>query len=153
MGMTTPPLETVSVGTKAPLGRSETSPELWAVGSWLSAALDDPKVCAEMKRDINEWFDGNGHHRPSPPSLVDQEGVRERMNEAIDRANNIVIRPDRDDPSLWFVIDENTAEPEVNWPGDLIAQFRSYPEAKACWKKERADEALAVMSPRIEGDA
>lgn len=41
--MTTPPLETVSVGTKAPLGRSETS----------------------------------------PPSLVDQEGVREAVKAAI----------------------------------------------------------------------
>jgi hypothetical protein len=27
-----------------------------AIGSWLSAALDDPKVCAEMKRDINAWL-------------------------------------------------------------------------------------------------
>ena len=27
-----------------------------AIGSWLSAALDDPDVCAEMKRDIVIWF-------------------------------------------------------------------------------------------------
>jgi len=26
------------------------------LGAWLSAALDDPKPCAEMKRDINAWF-------------------------------------------------------------------------------------------------
>lgn len=26
------------------------------VGRWLSAALDDPGVCAEMKADINAWF-------------------------------------------------------------------------------------------------
>ena len=39
--------------------------ELWAVGSWLSAALDDPKVCAEMKADINAWFEGGGHVRQS----------------------------------------------------------------------------------------
>ena len=26
------------------------------VGKWLSAALDDPDVCAEMKADIREWF-------------------------------------------------------------------------------------------------
>ena len=50
---------------------------LWAVGSWLSAALDDPKVCAEMKRDIQEWFDGNGHLRlaaslTAPPSAEPQ---------------------------------------------------------------------------------
>lgn len=26
------------------------------LGRWLSAALDDPGVCAEMKDDINAWF-------------------------------------------------------------------------------------------------
>jgi len=26
------------------------------LGSWMSAALDDPKVCEEMKADIREWF-------------------------------------------------------------------------------------------------
>jgi hypothetical protein len=26
------------------------------LGAWLSAALDDPKVCDAMKADINEWF-------------------------------------------------------------------------------------------------
>lgn len=27
-----------------------------ALGAWMSAALDDPKVCAAMKSDIQEWF-------------------------------------------------------------------------------------------------
>lgn len=27
-----------------------------AIGRWLSAALEDPTVCAEMKADINAWF-------------------------------------------------------------------------------------------------
>jgi len=26
------------------------------IGGWLSAALDDPKVCDAMKTDINSWF-------------------------------------------------------------------------------------------------
>lgn len=26
------------------------------LGAWLSAALEDPNVCAEMKADIREWF-------------------------------------------------------------------------------------------------
>ena len=26
------------------------------LGKWMSAALDDPSVCAEMKADIHEWF-------------------------------------------------------------------------------------------------
>jgi len=28
-----------------------------SIGKWLSAALDDPMVCAEMKADINAWFE------------------------------------------------------------------------------------------------
>lgn len=47
--------------------RGEGEP-VWAIGSWLSAALDDPKVCAEMKRDINEWFDEGGYRRAHPPT-------------------------------------------------------------------------------------
>lgn len=27
------------------------------IGKWLSAALEDPGVCAEMKADINAWFE------------------------------------------------------------------------------------------------
>lgn len=26
------------------------------LGSWMSAALDDPSVCDEMKQDINRWM-------------------------------------------------------------------------------------------------
>ena len=26
------------------------------IGKWLSASLDDPKVCDVMKKDIEEWF-------------------------------------------------------------------------------------------------
>jgi hypothetical protein len=26
------------------------------IGKWLSAALDDEKVCIEMKQDIENWF-------------------------------------------------------------------------------------------------
>jgi hypothetical protein len=28
----------------------------WAIGKWLSAALDDPTACKEIKADIHEWF-------------------------------------------------------------------------------------------------
>jgi hypothetical protein len=33
----------------------------YKIGSWLSAALEDPSVCAEMKADINAWFEA---HQP-----------------------------------------------------------------------------------------
>lgn len=28
------------------------------LASWMSAALDDPQVCQEMKSDIQDWFGG-----------------------------------------------------------------------------------------------
>lgn len=31
-------------------------PQDTALGKWLSAALDDPAVCSEMKSDIKDWF-------------------------------------------------------------------------------------------------
>lgn len=37
----------------------------YAIGAWRSAALGDPNVCAEMKRDINRWFDM--WQRQAPP--------------------------------------------------------------------------------------
>lgn len=30
------------------------------LGRWMSAALDDPKVCKEMKEDIDKWFEAMG---------------------------------------------------------------------------------------------
>ena len=28
-----------------------------AIGPWLSAALEDPNICKEMKQDIEYWFE------------------------------------------------------------------------------------------------
>jgi hypothetical protein len=53
------------------------------VGSWLSAALEDPGVCQEMKSDIEAWF---AALQPTPPSwgaagvqmtIAEQEGSHE----------------------------------------------------------------------------
>ena len=33
----------------------------YKIGEWLSAALEDPNVCAEMKADIRAWFEA---HQP-----------------------------------------------------------------------------------------
>ena len=41
------------------------------LGAWMAAALDDPKVCAEMKADINRWF----AFMASRPSTPDKAGV------------------------------------------------------------------------------
>lgn len=54
---------------------AEGAGELWPVGSWLSAALDDPSVCAEMKADIREWFDNGGHLRARSSAPEAREAV------------------------------------------------------------------------------
>ena len=59
----------LSLAPTAPVEASG-SEELWSVGSWLSAALDDPKVCDAMKSDIRDWFDNGGHLRPQPSGFL-----------------------------------------------------------------------------------
>jgi len=41
------------------------------LGAWLSAALDDPDVCDEMKSDIKEWFSAGdpSANIPDPSAL------------------------------------------------------------------------------------
>lgn len=46
-----------------PAQSADSGGELWEIGSWLSAALDDPKVCDEMKAAITSWFEGGGYLR------------------------------------------------------------------------------------------
>jgi len=63
-----------SVGHRASAQEPERTadPSRWAVASWLSSALDDPKVCSAMKRDIRDWFRGGGDMRPAvPPDDLD----------------------------------------------------------------------------------
>jgi len=38
------------------------------LGFWLSGALEDPKVCEEMKQSIQVWFDTieNSEHKVTP---------------------------------------------------------------------------------------
>lgn len=38
------------------------------LGAWMSAALDDPQVCKEMKDDINNWMSVNYHHTIPDPA-------------------------------------------------------------------------------------
>lgn len=51
------------------------------IGIWMAAALDDPNVCQEMKRDINAWFDaidGTNEQKAPPtndPTLHELYGV------------------------------------------------------------------------------
>ncbi|MFA5951535.1 MAG: hypothetical protein WC807_14745 [Hyphomicrobium sp.] len=46
----------------------------YKIGWWLSGALEDPNVCAEMKADINAWFEAHqpGLVMPSPVPSANQ---------------------------------------------------------------------------------
>lgn len=49
-----------------------------AIGGWLAAALDDPAVCAEMKRDVNRWFDAampSAQAHPARSGVVSDAGL------------------------------------------------------------------------------
>lgn len=46
-----------------------------ALGKWMSAALDDPSVCAEMKADINAWF-AAAQPLPQPTDNFDTVAAR-----------------------------------------------------------------------------
>lgn len=60
-----------AVATRSmPPDRDEAVAASLALGSWMSAALDDPSVCAEMKRDINRWFDAAMPSAPPPAAGV-----------------------------------------------------------------------------------
>ncbi len=45
--------------------------EDFAIGFWLSAALEDDKTCKEFKEDIRAWFDQERI----------KEGLKQRQNE------------------------------------------------------------------------
>jgi hypothetical protein len=48
----------------------------WNVGRWLSAAMEDDSVCAEMKRDVNAWFAELGAREQRATTLTDEQIVR-----------------------------------------------------------------------------
>ena len=51
----------------------------------------------------------------------------------------------------WFVIDGTTAEPEVNWPGELINQFNEWEDARRCRRLCIIDALLlALREPTAE---
>lgn len=64
-------------------------PERWGVGSWLSAALDDPKVCDAMKSDIRDWFNNGGHLRPQPSGETREVSGHDAHTFLIEFANAI----------------------------------------------------------------
>lgn len=77
-----------AVATRSmPPEREEVVAASLALGGWMAAALDDHAVCAEMKRDINRWFDAAMPSAPPPAAGVpdvrsDAENWGNALNEA-----------------------------------------------------------------------
>lgn len=56
------------------------------VGKWLSAALEDPKVCQAMKDDINEWFESKRWPEEENKNTINYEKInpdREDQGESV----------------------------------------------------------------------
>lgn len=47
--------------------------------------------------------------------------------------------------NLWFVVDGTSAEPEVNWPGELISEHASPEEARIGRARAIIDMAGGVV--------
>ena len=47
--------------------------------------------------------------------------------------------------SPWLLIDVSRAEPEVNWPGDLLGEFEMLEEANTAYFNLMARAAIAAM--------
>lgn len=57
------------------------------LGRWMSAALDDPKVCDEMKDDIRRWF-SSGHMYWNDVLLRMKQTSDERQEKIIEWLRN-----------------------------------------------------------------
>ena len=55
-----------------------------SIGSWLSAALDDPNVCAEMKADIEAWFKG-GEPGPEAAQHIGADDLAAALSDAVEK--------------------------------------------------------------------
>ena len=54
------------------------------LAKWLSAALDDPNVCAEYKRDINTWFAAQAQQPAQEPAAPVQEPITKALIELLE---------------------------------------------------------------------
>jgi hypothetical protein len=97
----------------------------WNVGRWLSAALEDEYVCAEMKRDIRAWFDELEAVAPFMPAAA-QEFVNVPPGLTREEKRQLIL-----DHAPAAALDERGAF-EAAWR-------RQYPEHAATFMKSCID--------------
>lgn len=88
-------LRTTPAATKsaAPVAANASAEATYRIGRWLSAALEDPNVCAEMKSDINAWMEaGKPNVQPSGNASAEARlrGVLEKTSRALEEIKAIV---------------------------------------------------------------
>ncbi len=87
------------------------------IGAWLSAALEDPNTCPEMKADIRAWFDSV--YRSNEPDYLEfvrvvagEEWLQYRgdgqfeckfCNCLLERSDNCVAKHPDGFPHCWWV--------------------------------------------------
>ena len=120
----------------------------YKVGRWLSAALDDPTTCAEMKADINAWF-AAGKPNVQPTDESAEARLREAVLVSIDMIENCAGVPTNPDslPQMVKVYLQQAVsaagdEAKKSEGGTIVAPYNP------CLAKLRKDEPFFVLLGR-----
>lgn len=91
----------------------------------------------------------------TPDTLVE---LREQLGTAFEAALSIEALGTSDNPlgygppykAPWFIIDTSTAEPEVNWPGELIEEVAEVDRVGKALRRAQVDRLLALLTPLLD---
>ena len=98
------------------------------VGGWLSAALDDPNVCDQMKADINRWFSAGFLYLDSVRQLMQADREAVRAEQAAELAKWKALAE-----TLAFMLEAGTRfmpSSATVWHREAAKALRQYKEAR-----------------------
>lgn len=105
------------------------------LGRWMSAALDDPKVCEEMKADIREWFSAGEPMETLCQVLTTPTRIEAAQQEATDRDEA------EEYPTAWTISKRRYEEKQKSYGTKLP------PMADKPLVEQIIDEADALTTP------
>lgn len=79
-----------------------------------------------------------------PPTPVLTERMKLALK-ALELAGGPFLEKSHDDPTLWYVVDGNKADHEVNHPGELIAGPIAFDDAHVFLRVARAEALLGLL--------
>jgi hypothetical protein len=79
---------------------------------------------------------------PPTPTLTDRMKLALK---ALELAGGPFLEKSHEDPNLWYVVDGNKADHEVNHPGELIAGPIPFDDAHVFLKVARAEALLGLL--------